>query len=198
MLRSKWTNDDINSEAYLKNKRANRNTQVSFLLIVPEPPFRDTNRHDDADDHLGKKNEEKDKKVEGAVTPRRRKKDNRENVLESVSLSVLCRLLFFFYKDNGSNLKALYTGRNQQTKEQGVKRSAQRMARPRPTPLPEGSTQNMAREENTLKSSVAAQTEQSRRVEKRGFSTASRTAAVAALFHTHALQRPLPYKLGLG
>lgn len=68
-----------------------------------------------------------------------------------------------------SNLKALYTGRYQQTKEQGVKRMAQRMARPRPTPLPEGSTQNMAREDTTLKSSVAAQTEQSRRVGKRRF-----------------------------
>lgn len=36
---------------------------------------------------------------------------------------------------------------------------AQRMARPRPTPLPEGSTQNTASEETTLKSSVPAQTE---------------------------------------
>lgn len=62
-------------------------------------------------------------------------------------------------KMTGSNLKALYTGRYQHTKEQGVKRMAQRMARPRPTPLPEGSTQNMAREETTLKSSAAAQTE---------------------------------------
>lgn len=34
------------------------------------------------------------------------------------------------------------------------------MARPRPTPLPEGSTQNMAREEMRLKSSVPLQTEQ--------------------------------------
>lgn len=72
-------------------------------------------------------------------------------------------------QDYRSNLKALYTGRYQQTKEQGIKRTAQRMARPRPTPLPEGSTQNMAREDTTLKSSVAAQTKQSRRVEKRRF-----------------------------
>lgn len=47
----------------------------------------------------------------------------------------------------------MYTGLYQQTKEQGVKRRAQRMARPRPTP-PEESTQNMASEETRLKSSA--------------------------------------------
>lgn len=54
---------------------------------------------------------------------------------------------------DGTHLKALYIGRYQQTKEQGVKRRAQRMASPRPTP-PEVFTQNMAREDTKLRSSV--------------------------------------------
>lgn len=88
--------------------------------------------------------------------------------------------------DDGSNLKALYTGRYQQTKEQGVKRMAQRMARPRPTPLPEGSTQNMARDDTTLKSSEAAQTEQSRRGKGRFYSSQQHfTSFLAASLHTH-------------
>lgn len=95
-------------------------------------------------------------------------------------------------QDYRSNLKALYTGRYQQTKEQGVKRMAQRMARPRPTPLPEGSTQNMAREDTTLKSSVAAQTEQSRRVEKKQILL--QPAVVAASLHTRTPQLARPYK----
>lgn len=61
------------------------------------------------------------------------------------------------FKDGGTHLKALYTGRYQQMKEQGVKSRAQRMARPRPTP-PDESTQNMAREEIRLKSNVQVQT----------------------------------------
>lgn len=72
-----------------------------------------------------------------------------------------------FHQDGSTHLKALYTGRYQQTKEQGVKRSAQRMARPRPTP-PLGSTQNMAREEMRLKSSVQVQTgHRQRRIKRR-------------------------------
>lgn len=46
---------------------------MSCLLVVPEPPSRDTNSHDDAGDHLGKENEEEEKEIEGAVTPRRQK-----------------------------------------------------------------------------------------------------------------------------
>lgn len=46
---------------------------MSCLLVVPEPPSRDTNSHDDVDDHLGEENEEEEKKIEGAVTPRRKK-----------------------------------------------------------------------------------------------------------------------------
>lgn len=57
----------------------------------------------------------------------------------------------------GTHLKALYTGRYQQTKEQGVKRSPHRMARPRPTPLL-GSTKNMAMEEMRLKTIVQVET----------------------------------------
>ena len=59
--------------------------------------------------------------------------------------------------NDGTHLKALYTGLYQQTKEQGVKRRAHRMASPRPTP-PCGSTMNIASEETRLKSRVAAQT----------------------------------------
>lgn len=43
-------------------------------LVVPEPPSGDTDSHDDAGDHLGEKNEEEEKKIEGAVTPRREKR----------------------------------------------------------------------------------------------------------------------------
>lgn len=66
-------------------------------------------------------------------------------------------LLLFSCQDGSTHLKALYIGRYQQMKEQGVKSRAQRMARPRPTP-PEASTQNMAREEIRLNSSVHVQT----------------------------------------
>lgn len=133
---------------------------MSCLLVVPEPPSRDTNSHDDVDDHLGEENEEEEKKIEGAVTPRRKKTIIvKVRKLWKMSPWVCHVTVFFLNQENRSNLKALYTGRYQQTKEQGVKRMAQRIARPRPTPLPEGSTQNMAREETTLKSSVAAQTE---------------------------------------
>lgn len=41
--------------------------------------------------------------------------------------------------------KALYIGRYQQTKEQGVKRSSQSIDSPKPEPLPV-STQNLARQ----------------------------------------------------
>lgn len=58
---------------------------------------------------------------------------------------------------NSTHLKALYTGLYQQTKEQGVKRRTQRMARPSPTP-PEGSTQNRLRQEIKLNASVQAVT----------------------------------------
>lgn len=43
-----------------------------------------------------------------------------------------------------------------------MKSRAQRMARPRPTPLDEGSMQNMAREEIRLRSSVPVLTETGR------------------------------------
>lgn len=75
------------------------------------------------------------------------------------NLHILVNTYFgLFHQDGGAHLKALYTGRYQQMKEQGVKRSAQRMARPSPTP-PVLSTQNMARDEIRLKSSVQVQTE---------------------------------------
>lgn len=45
------------------------------LLVIPETPSRDTNSHDDIDDHLGKENEEEDKEIEGAVTPREKRKE---------------------------------------------------------------------------------------------------------------------------
>lgn len=56
-----------------------------------------------------------------------------------------------------THLKALYMGRYQQTKEQGVKRRAHRMASPRPTP-PEEFTQKLASEEIRLKSSPQVHT----------------------------------------
>lgn len=43
------------------------------LLVIPETPPRDTNSHDDGDNHLGKENEEEDKEIEGAVTPREKR-----------------------------------------------------------------------------------------------------------------------------
>lgn len=58
---------------------------------------------------------------------------------------------------NSTHLKALYTGLYQQTKEQGVKRRTQRMARPSPTPT-EVSTQNRLRQEIKLNASVQAVT----------------------------------------
>lgn len=71
----------------------------------------------------------------------------------------VCLCYFLFRPNPGTNLKALYTGRYQQTKEHGVKRMAQRMARPRPTPLDEGSIQNIAREEIRFRSIVPVLTE---------------------------------------
>lgn len=79
-------------------------------------------------------------------------------------------VLFFPLLSSNSrrtNLKALYTGRYQQTKEHGVKRRAQRMARPSPTPLDDGSIQNIAREEIRLRSSVPALTETDRSAKTR-------------------------------
>ena len=70
---------------------------------------------------------------------------------------VKTRKIHIFICDGGTHLKALYIGRYQQTKEQGVKRRAQRMARPKPTP-PVLSTQNMAREEIRFNRSVPVQT----------------------------------------
>jgi len=40
-----------------------------WSLAIPEAPSRDTDGHDDGDDHLGKENKEEDKEIEGAVTP---------------------------------------------------------------------------------------------------------------------------------
>lgn len=71
---------------------------MSCLLVVPEAPSRDTNSHDDADDHLGKENEEEEKKIEGAITPRRKK-----TIIVKVrkhwkiSPSVLCHCFVFFF-----------------------------------------------------------------------------------------------------
>lgn len=50
--------------------------------MVPEPPSRDTNSHDDTDNHLGEEDEEEEKEIEGAVTPGRRKK-TKTNILKS-------------------------------------------------------------------------------------------------------------------
>ncbi len=66
---------------------------------------------------------------------------------------------------SGTYLKALYTGLYQQTKEQGVKRRTQSMARPKPTPLL-GSAQNIAKQEMKLKSKVHAVTK--KKDERRG------------------------------
>lgn len=44
--------------------------ELNCLLVIPETPSRDTNSHDDVDDHLCKENEEEDEEIEGAVTPR--------------------------------------------------------------------------------------------------------------------------------
>lgn len=74
-------------------------------------------------------------------------------------------------EDGATYLKALYIGRYQQTKEQGAKRSAHKMARPRPTPLPEGSTQNMAREEMRLKRSVPVPTGEKKKKKRSTFKT---------------------------
>lgn len=53
------------------------NTEMVCLLVIPETPARDANRHDDIDDHLGKENEEEDEEVEGAVTPG----EDKENII---------------------------------------------------------------------------------------------------------------------
>lgn len=66
---------------------------------------------------------------------------------------------------HGIYLNALYTGLYQQRKEQGVKRIAHRMARPKPTPLP-GSTQNIAKQAMRLKSKVHAVTGRQNRHER--------------------------------
>lgn len=55
-------------------KKISKAEMVCFL-VIPETPSRDTNSHDDIDDHLGKENEEEDKEIEGAVTPREKRKD---------------------------------------------------------------------------------------------------------------------------
>lgn len=62
-----------------------------------------------------------------------------------------------------------------------MKRRAQRMARPRPTPLPEGSTQNMAIEEIRLKSSEPVQTGH-RQKQGGGKESCWRTSSTAAVF----------------
>lgn len=53
---------------------------MSRLRVVPEPPSGDADGHDDADDHLSEENEEEEEKVEGTVTPRRRKKQPLEEL----------------------------------------------------------------------------------------------------------------------
>lgn len=103
---------------------------------------------------MGKENEEEGEEVEGAVTPGEERKNKQVKDKHLIQYIVGWRTSF-----GGTHLKALYTGRYQQTKEQGVKRRAQRMARPRPTP-PVESTQNMAREEIRFKSSVQVPTGQ--------------------------------------
>lgn len=78
----------------------------------------------------------------------------KERIIHPFPLATSACVRLSFRLNPKTNLKALYTGRYQQTKEHGVKRRAQRMARPRPTPLDEGSMQNMAREEIRFRSSV--------------------------------------------
>lgn len=106
-----------------------------------------------------KKTKKKTKKLKELSLLERKEKTFKQRIKATSFVFFLVSVFVFSpNQDGGPNLKALYTGRYQQTKEQGVKRRAQRMARPRPTPLPEGSTQNMAREEIRLKSSVQEQT----------------------------------------
>lgn len=54
------------------------NTEMVCFLVIPETPSRDTNSHDDVDDHLGKENEEEGEEIEGAVTPREERENNTE------------------------------------------------------------------------------------------------------------------------
>lgn len=64
-------------------KTAKRSTSIHpkkqrrlVCQCIPVTPSRDTNRHDDIDDHLGKEDEEEDKEIEGAVTPKDERKRN--------------------------------------------------------------------------------------------------------------------------
>lgn len=77
-----------------------------------------------------------------------------------------------------------------------MKRRAQRMARPRPTPLPEGSTQNMAIEEIRLKSSEPVQTghQQKQGKKQRCWRMSSTAAVFVALLQTCGPQPPLPQR----
>lgn len=43
---------------------------------IPVTPSRDTDHHDDVDDHLGKEDEEEDKEIEGTVTPKDERRRN--------------------------------------------------------------------------------------------------------------------------
>ncbi len=49
-------------------------SHTEMVCLLPETPSGDTDSHDDVGDHLGKENEEEDKEVEGAVTPREERK----------------------------------------------------------------------------------------------------------------------------
>lgn len=75
-------------------------TQMPCLWVVPEPPSGDADSHDDADDHLGEENEEEDKKVEGTVTPRRKKTTIGRVGKHWKGSPWVCYLivLFFFFK----------------------------------------------------------------------------------------------------
>lgn len=157
--------------------------------ILPEPPSRDANGHDNEKTHLGEENKEEGKEVERAVTPRRGKniithlvtlttflwmcwaKTQKGKEAASEWWNISNTYVELIHQDGGkvTHLKALYTGRYQQMKEQGVKRRAQRMARPRPTPTPpDWSTQNMAKDEIRLKNSVPVQTVHRQTYKRRG------------------------------
>lgn len=114
-----------------------------------EPPTRDANGLQDKQYILDEENEEEDEEIERTVTPVEKAagRVGEESGLEDEAWG----LPWARPPAPSPYRKALYMGRYQQTKEQGVKRRTQRMERPKPEPLLV-STQKLAKQARKFKS----------------------------------------------